>query len=45
MHFYSKFIDKKTESSALSFYGPKIILDHPNNFGWVPIILDGFYLF
>ena len=23
---------------ALSFYGPKIILDRPNNFGQVPII-------
>ena len=26
---------------ALSFYGTKIILDRPNNFGRVPIVLDG----
>ena len=26
---------------ALSFYGPKMILDHPNHFGQVPIFLDG----
>ena len=26
---------------ALSFYGSKIILDRPNYFGWLPIILDG----
>ena len=26
--------------NALSFYGSKIILDRPNHFGWVPIILD-----
>ena len=30
---------------ALSFYGSKIILDHPNQFGWVPIVLDGPNLF
>jgi len=29
----------------LSFYGYKIILDCPNNFGRVPIILDGSNLF
>ena len=26
---------------ALSFYGTKMILDRPNNFGRVPIVLDG----
>ena len=26
--------------SALSFYGSKMILDRPNNFGRVPIVLD-----
>ena len=30
---------------ALSFYGPKMILDRPNHFGRVPIILDGPNLF
>ena len=27
--------------NALSFYGSKIILDRPNHFGRVPIVLDG----
>ena len=26
---------------VLSFYGYKMILDRPNNFGRVPIVLDG----
>ena len=30
---------------ALSFYGSKIMLDQPNNFGRVPIVLDGSNLF
>ena len=32
-------------SNTLSFYGSKIILDRPNNFGWVPIFLDESNLF
>ena len=28
-------------SNALSFYWSKMILDRPNHFGWVPIVLDG----
>ena len=32
-------------TAALSFYGSKIILDRPNHFGWVPIVLDGSNLF
>ena len=31
--------------NALSFYGSKMILDRPNYFGRVPIILDGPNLF
>ena len=30
---------------ALSFYGSKTILDRPNQFGWVPIVLGGPNLF
>ena len=29
------------DTIALSFYWYKMILDHPNNFDWVPIVLDG----
>ena len=32
-------------SYALSIYGPKIILDRPNHFGRVPIVLDRSKLF
>ena len=31
--------------NVLSFYRSKMILDRPNNFGQVPIILDRFNLF
>ena len=31
--------------NALSFYWSKIILDHPNDFGKVPIVMDGSNLF
>ena len=33
------------KNSVLSFYGFKIILDRPNHFGRVPIVLDGSNLF
>ena len=29
------------KTNALSFYGSKMILDCPNNFSRVPIVLDG----
>ena len=32
-------------TAALSFYGSKMILDHPNSFGGLPIVLDGSNLF
>jgi hypothetical protein len=32
-------------SNALSFYRSKIHLDRPNNFGGVPVFLDGSNLF
>ena len=35
----------KSLTYVLSFYGSKMILDCPNNFGQVPIILDGSDLF
>ena len=34
--------DQQHVSYALSFYGFKMILDRPNNFGRVPIVLDMF---
>ena len=37
--------DQQHVSYALSFYGSKMILDRPNNFGRVPIVLDRFNLF
>ena len=38
--------NKKHENdNALSFYGSKMILDFPNNFDWVSIVLDGSNLF
>ena len=33
------------KNNVLSFYGFKNILDRPNNFGRVPIVLDGSNLF
>ena len=35
----------KLETNALSFYGSKMILDRPNHFGRVPIVLDWSNLF
>ena len=35
----SKYLMSKT--NALSFYGSKMVLDHPNHFGQVPTVLDG----
>ena len=35
----------RLDSNTLSLYGSKIILDRPNNFGRVPIVLDGSNLF
>ena len=29
------------ETNALSLYGSKMILERPNHFGQVPIVLDG----
>ena len=34
-------LPKSDRPDALSFYGSKMILDRPNHFGRVPIILDG----
>ena len=34
-------IKLRNKTYALSFYGSKIILDLPNDFGRVPIIFDG----
>ena len=38
-------IGQKQCTNALSFYGSKMILDRPNHFGRVPIILEGFNSF
>ena len=40
---WDKIVSKYT--NALSFYGSKLILDRQNNFGRVPIILNGPNLF
>ena len=39
------FFDYILTNNALSFYGSKMILDHQNHFGRVPIVLDGPNLF
>ena len=38
-------VHKKKDTYALSFYGSKMILDHPNHFGQVSLVLDGPNLF
>ena len=38
--FSSSFFGKIEDTIALFFYWPKMILDLPNQMGWVPIILD-----
>jgi hypothetical protein len=35
-----KMKERTSDSYGLSFYGSKMILDHPNHFGRVPIVLD-----
>ena len=40
-----KLCHHKVIPNALSFYWSKMILDHPNNFGRVPIVLERSHLF
>ena len=40
-HFFANYIKIFHKTDALSFYGSKMILDRPNYFGWVRIVLDG----